>query len=119
MSEGKSRLDEFVEMRAAIVRSVARCWANQGFEREFVADPIVAMKKTFNYEFPFDVDFKAVPSDAAKNPHYFDPEHTGGWVGRNNEIHMVLPPAPPPEQRAEALAAYNASHLLFLTDRKR
>lgn len=119
MSERQSSLDDFVEMRAAIVRSVARCWSDPVFRDRFKEDPVGMMKEAFGYEFPFDVEFVAQFSDKIKNPHHFDPVHTGGWVGRNNEIHMVLPPAPPVEQRAEALAAYNADHLLFLTDRQR
>ncbi len=105
--------EEFVRLRAAIVRAVGMSWGNEEFRAAFLKDPLQAMKDWFQYECPFSLDLTVTPSDE-HNKHCFNPSKTGGWVGLDTTITLVLPPAPKADQRAEALGSYNLEHPLFL-----
>src|SRR5262245_36263722 len=127
--------DDFLELRAAVVRAVAISWATdkrQDFQDEFSNDPIAAMERWFHYYCPFNMGqnsnnnpynqmglqvYKAQAQASDPPPvDRFLPAHTGGWVGANNTIRLYLPTAPDnPDDHAEALAAFNQQHLFFLS----
>jgi ribosomally synthesized peptide (two-chain TOMM family) len=113
-----SRYDDFINLRSVIVRAVSLTWKknNKGFEERFLKNPLLAMEQEFNYLCPFEIDFKAKRSGPG-NPHFYDAKTTGGWVGTNNGVGLCLPPAPPKEERAEALAAYNQQFIFFLREK--
>jgi ribosomally synthesized peptide (two-chain TOMM family) len=121
--------DDFLQLRAAVVRAVAMAWVadhptpsgqdpdpRQPFRKEFLDNPLTAMNEWFGYECPFDLDLTVQPSDPDDPPDIFAPAYTGGWVGIDNTIRLYLPPPPAEkEQWAEALAAYNQKRSMFLS----
>lgn len=106
--------DKFLKLRSVVIQSVALAWHDPNFKEEFKENPINAMRVYFNYEFPFDILFSG-KKEARDEDYQWNPAGTGGWVGPNNALEMILPPKPPKGQEAIALAAYNANHLTFLT----
>ncbi|MCV6591106.1 MAG: BMA_0021/BMA_0022 family TOMM bacteriocin [Marinobacterium sp.] len=106
-----STYQDFINLRAVIVRSVGLGWRNKKFQKEFMKDPAKAMESTFGYKFPFGFEFSTWDADNS-----WTPELTGGWSGENNRLVMMLPPKPEnPEEAAEALAAYNLERLNFFS----
>lgn len=122
--------DDFLALRAAVVRAVAMVWAEadnlngalKGFTEAFHKSATGAMHDWFGYQCPFDTNLtiSSSPSPVTMvNPtDEFLPAYTGGWVGVNNTIELKLP-LPPPDQSqwAEALAGYNQMRPFFLTYR--
>ncbi|BCS97258.1 hypothetical protein DSLASN_28900 [Desulfoluna limicola] len=106
--------DKFLKLRSVAVQAVALAWHDPVFKEAFKEDPVSAMKVYFNYDFPFDIDFIG-DKEGREDDYQWNPTGTGGWVGPNNTLELVLPPKPPKGQEALALAAYNANHLTFLT----
>ncbi|EIP89913.1 hypothetical protein A33K_13496 [Burkholderia humptydooensis MSMB43] len=98
-----------------IVQAIAAAWHDPQFRKDLIAHPVDALYKRFDYRFPMKMHLK-VHDDSAT----WTPLTNGGWTTKEvNGLDLVLPPAPPPEQRAAALAAYNARHIsLFGPDRK-
>ncbi|KKB69664.1 BMA_0021/BMA_0022 family TOMM bacteriocin [Burkholderia pseudomallei] len=107
--------DQFLEYRAVIVQAIAEAWHDAEFREELIAHPVDALHKRFDYRFPMKMHLKVHENSAT-----WTPLTNGGWTTNEvNGLDLVLPPAPPPEQRAAALAAYNARHIsLFGPDRK-
>ncbi|WP_028311207.1 BMA_0021/BMA_0022 family TOMM bacteriocin [Derxia gummosa] len=102
--------DKFLEYRAVIMQAIAKAWSNESFYRELVADPRAALLEHFGYEVPFKI---AIEIDTESDE--WLPTTVADWkVLKNNRLRMVLPPAPPVEERIEALADYNRYHLTFL-----
>ncbi|MEM7251274.1 MAG: BMA_0021/BMA_0022 family TOMM bacteriocin [Pseudomonadota bacterium] len=110
---GTARYDLFLEARVYIVRAVALAWKDEAFKRDFLKDPAKAMEEAFGYVWPYNVEFEAFASRER-----WQPELVQGWRGAINVIELPLPPAPPKDQRAEAIGVYGAEHLIFLTDHK-
>jgi ribosomally synthesized peptide (two-chain TOMM family) len=105
--------DRFIAFRAAVMQAIALAWGNPEFRTQLIADPKKAMRDSLDYEFPFKIDLE-VDVDNAK----WEPITVADWhVLRRDTLHMVLPPKPEdPAQQVEALAAFNATHLTFLTE---
>lgn len=109
----KSTYQDFIYLRAAIVRSIGLAWRDEDFEKEFKANPKKAMKAKFGYKFPFDLDFDVKKDNTKYN---WTSATTGGWSGPNNVLSMKLPPKPDrQEDVADALAAYNFDRLNFMS----
>jgi ribosomally synthesized peptide (two-chain TOMM family) len=110
-SNDSSGYDGFLRYRAVILRAIGRAWADPDFRRELQADPIGALKTTFDYDFPYALELSVLDSSARWTPAY-----NGGWTNLSqNQVNLILPPCPEPGQQAVALAEYNASNLTFLT----
>jgi ribosomally synthesized peptide (two-chain TOMM family) len=112
---GYGTYDRFLAFRAAVMSAVALVWRQPELKKEFKEHPRAAFKKHLNYNFPFDLDL-GVDLDNAT----WDPEKVADWfVTTTNVLSMVLPPAPQnPAEHVQALAAYNATHLTFASNRK-
>ncbi|KVE38735.1 BMA_0021/BMA_0022 family TOMM bacteriocin [Burkholderia sp. TSV86] len=99
--------EQFLEFRAAVIRAIAVAWNDNDYLDQLLADPVKALHDKFDYRFPLAVDLKAVAETAT-----WTPETTAGWTCiKNNVLELVLPPAPPQDQEAVALAAYNSRNL--------
>jgi len=108
-----STFQEFIYLRAAIVRAIGLAWRDPEFEKEFKENPKKALKDKFDFDFPFDLDFKVRKDNTKYN---WTSATTGGWSGPNNTLCMKLPPKPEKkEDAAEALAAYNFERLNFMS----
>lgn len=107
--------DQFLEYRAVIVQAIAVAWHDSKFRERLVADPVGTLHEYFDYRFPMKMHLEVHENSSA-----WTPLTNGGWTTNEvNRLALMLPPAPPPEQRAAALAAYNAKHIsLFGPDRK-
>jgi ribosomally synthesized peptide (two-chain TOMM family) len=107
--------DRFIAFRAAVMQAIALAWGDAEYRAQLIADPKKALKTAFDYDFPFKIDL-GVDVDNAK----WEPITVADWhVLRRDTLHMVLPPKPEdPAEQVEALAAFNATHLTFLTDDK-
>lgn len=111
-----SLYDDFNQLRAAIVRAASRSWQDEHFKNAFVETPLQAMENGCGYQCPFNVGMKVKLSNPTTNPHWFDPVHTGGWIGTNNTVRLYIPPAPTdPKQKAEALATFTQAHSIFFS----
>lgn len=103
----KPSYDDFLEFRAIILKAIAKCWNDQSAKTFFENDPKGALKEFFNYEYPFNSSI-TVDKDSAE----YRPNLAGNWKANQfSSITLVLPPAPPEEERAAALAALNELHL--------
>ena len=108
MGKHRATYEDFMDLQAAIVRASARAWREPSFQELCMNAPLEAIKEMFDGDFPFEHLSMTIKPSGPNNPHYFDPAHTGGWVGKNDVVTFYLPPPPEDqEQRAEALAAYN------------
>jgi ribosomally synthesized peptide (two-chain TOMM family) len=106
-----SSYDTFILYRAHVIRAIALAWQDAEFKHALLEDPKQAMHAAFGYEFPFDMDLRALDGSA-----YWNPTGTVGWtVTAQNTVRLVLPPKPEAGQEAVALAEYNARHLTFLS----
>ena len=105
--------DKFLKFRAVIVQSVALSWHDDQFKDAFKEDPVKALKERFDYDFPFGIHFSGNKA-VSEEDYQWNPSGTGGWVGPNNTLELVLPPKPGKGQEAIALASYYADHLTFL-----
>jgi ribosomally synthesized peptide (two-chain TOMM family) len=114
MSKRDATYDKFIELRAAIVESIALAWQNNDFKTVFMENPKKFMKKHLDYDFPFNMILEI--DDESERKRTWQPLDTGGWVGPNNTLEMILPPKPIfdtqyGDQQAVALSSYNADHL--------
>jgi ribosomally synthesized peptide (two-chain TOMM family) len=107
--------DRFIAFRAAVMQAIALAWNDKEFRTDLIEDPKKAMKKAFDYDFPFKIDL-GVDVDNAR----WEPMTVVDWHVLNRDtLQMWLPPKPEdPKQVVEALAAFNATHLTFLTEDK-
>lgn len=73
------------------------------------------MRQYLNYEIPFALEIDVIFDNAE-----FRPETVVDWlVKKTDRLQLHLPPAPPANQQAEALAAYNLQFLTFLQPQTR
>ena len=106
----ESSYDKFLQFRSVVIQAIAKAWQDEAFHEQLKLSPKVALKEAFDYDFPFNLDLKTNDDNAA-----WDQTEQGGWlVYEQNDLEMILPPPPAPEQEAVALAAYNAQHISFL-----
>lgn len=114
MSDSTGTYDKFMQLRAVILKAVARSWNDPEFKREYLTDSRKALKETFGYDCPFNVKLEATDHCG-----FWSPELNVGLVRRdNNVLTMILPPAPPPSRdpsrsHAAALAEYYSKHMTF------
>jgi ribosomally synthesized peptide (two-chain TOMM family) len=102
--------NDFLQYRAVIVQAIAVAWHDPQFLDRLLADPKKALHERFGYDYPMHMTLK-VHADSAT----WTPTSNGGWTtSQVNTLELVLPPAPPSDQVAVALAAYNAKHIDFL-----
>ncbi|UEP36685.1 BMA_0021/BMA_0022 family TOMM bacteriocin [Burkholderia ambifaria] len=103
--------DQFLEYRATVIRAIALAWHSPAFLAELESDPVNALREHFDYHFPFKLDLKVQIKSSA-----WTPSVNGDWTaGHKNKLTLYLPPAPADEaQFAQALAAYNASHITIM-----
>lgn len=103
--------EQFLEYRATVIRAIALAWHSKAFLDELEADPVQALRKHFDYHFPFDLDLKVQTKSSA-----WTPGVNGDWTaGQKNKLTLFLPPAPANEKHfAQALAAYNANHITIM-----
>ncbi|MBC7860139.1 MAG: hypothetical protein H7Z39_15495 [Burkholderiaceae bacterium] len=107
-----SNYDTFIQYRAVIIRAIALAWKDPAFKAELFKEPKSALKETFQYDFPYDMDVNVLDGSAR-----WSPTSTVGWtVTAQNTVRLVLPPKPEAGEEAVALATYNAQHLTFLTN---
>lgn len=105
--------DKFLKLRAIIIQCVALSWHDEDFKNKFKDDPTKVMKEKFNYEFPFAIEFMG-NKKVSDDEYQWNPPGTGGWVGPNNTLELILPPKPKKGEESIALASYYANHLTFL-----
>lgn len=114
--------DKFLEFRVAVIQLVAEAWDHwdpekNDFTEEFktkLQNTKGYMKETLGYEFPFDMDLEVIFKNAV-----WEPETVVDWkVNATNTLSLFLPPAPPVEEQAKALAKFNADHITFLGPHK-
>lgn len=105
--------DRFIAFRAAVMQSIGLAWKSDALRAALIKDPKGFMKEHFDYTFPFNIDL-AVDDGNAR----WEPMTVVDWhVLRRDTLDMVLPPKPErADQQVEALAAFNATHLTFLTE---
>lgn len=118
-----STYDKFLKFRAVIIQAIALAWEDPKYKKRLIEAPKEALKEAFNYNFPFDMNMTIDVDNAT-----WKPLLNAGWVVHiPNTLELVLPPKPdnkglsPREEvlnQARALAAYNVTHLTFLTDSK-
>lgn len=96
------------EWRATWLRAIALAWSDDTLKNELLADPYTFFKTHCNYELPPTVDLAVV--EDARNGDGYDAgsEHAWLWKLPRSILIMFLPPKPPVEQQAIALAAYEA-----------
>lgn len=136
---GTSWYDDFLALRAAVVRAVSLTWEHPIFRAAFVNNPLQAMYSFFGYVCPFDLG-QPEPTQMSQNwnltnntslqisdtwtnqspdydsPDIFAPGHTGGWIGIDNTINLYLPSPPQNSAEwAEALAAFNQQRPFLLS----
>lgn len=102
--------DEFLLYRAQVIRAVALAWQDDGFKAALRENPRAAVRQYLNYEIPFALEIDVIFDNAE-----FCPQTLLDWlVKKTDRLQLNLPPAPPANQQAEALAAYNLQFLTFL-----
>ena len=117
MNERNSTYDKFLELRAATVESIALAWSEKALSDEYRKDPIGFMREYLGYEFPFKMKLEIEEATTSDEKRRWLPQETGGWVGPNNTLEMILPPKPKDEKHeAIALSVYNAKHLTMFNE---
>jgi ribosomally synthesized peptide (two-chain TOMM family) len=91
------------------LRAIAKAWAEEDFKRELKEDARAALCKHFNYKLnpELDLTIKDASEVDPKNTPCYNPDAEDPWEGLpHHKLELVLPPAPPVEDRAIALADY-------------
>lgn len=108
----------FLDFRQMLVRAIEKAWQDKDFYCAFGDDPIAAFKAGFDYTFPYDLELTTECNSAEWRPVLMadlGPNPATSWVvTKNSVVKLILPPAPPEEQRKDALANYQATHWSFL-----
>jgi ribosomally synthesized peptide (two-chain TOMM family) len=78
------------------LKAVAKAWKDKAFEAELKQNPHKALKDAFNFDVPSSV--KIILKAGKSGGHSFEAVHPNGTVP------MELPPKPPDEEQAIALA---------------
>ena len=111
MKDDHGTYEKFIKYRAVIMQAIALSWRDEAFRNALAKDPKKALLKTFGYEFPF----SKIDVQVKLNSAVWDPVTVTDWHVKHRELlRMVLPPAPPQDQRVEALAAFNKTYVTFL-----
>ena len=120
MNDQQSTYEKFLKLRAATVESIALAWSDDKLKKAYMENPVKFMQDHLHYQFPFQMEMKIAKAETVDQMRTWKPEDTGGWVGPNNTLVMILPPKPEEEtQEAIALSAYNADHLTFFGGKKK
>jgi len=90
--------------------AIALAWSSKKDRDLLFSDPRTFFKVHARYDLPegLDLAVEEMSVDAQGREPGWDPQ-TSTWYLQNTKLTMYLPPAPPVEQRAVALAAYNAT----------
>jgi ribosomally synthesized peptide (two-chain TOMM family) len=92
-------------------QAIALAWSDDTLKADLIRDPRVFFKARMNYDLPEGLAFTVKEMDTADkngNPSGWDPKINLWWLEKT-ELTMYIPPAPPLEQQAVALAAYCAT----------
>lgn len=122
MTTQQSTYDAFIHFRATVVRAVAKSWADPAFKEALLTGNTkeVLERAFYPYKYPFRYELAAQDNTAD-----YRPDLVANWVVHKfDRIDLTLPPPPPRDEgmsdmdyalrKAQALAAYNASHVTFL-----